>query len=1168
MTGLGNTWWGQEWIESLIRIDTNGRILRGRALARKKAVKPIRMERDWLEAKVQDTRKLPYKVSLSLVPYAREETAGFIRDISRNPLILAKLINRELPQELVAIAERNGINLFPKSIQDIRTHCSCREWTVPCKHQGAMLYALAGELDTNPYLLFKLHQLDLYDLLRNVIDTYQSHFNLSRAVLEEKKLPPFVVNEAVYDQIDFSMIPDLGRQIISLFPPKTLFFAGDFQALLSHCYRNKLKFFEKDSISAINVSSLPKVVRNSKISITLSLDGEPEFRYQYEQEEAQVIEMEDLCALLNASSAKRAASYSPHFAALYFIFHYSKRLMRQGAMLPQLLITDSQDYRVRWLPALINTNVRNVFDLLLEITPTDLCQSERVSGNGRINCRYLPPEENLKSLCAMFLDFYFKSDEPPHSYLGSANAAERNMKVVKLFFCYGVQSFDRYAERDVPNTIRLWLNRFNLIRKIFTPVLAIDEFPNYFECRILVENNELPMSPPIDLHEFLATTELRIKHMELIKDLAMLSEFLPELKSTIENGGRVVVRFDNMTTVELLEKTLPALELYGVRILLPKSLRQILRPQVSMKIRQKDKKKYLTLDDLLAFDWRVAFGDQLLTEEEFRVLSKNAGRLIRLKDSYALMTEGEMRRVIKSLSNKRDVSALHLLQSVLSDEYEGAKIEIDDKVRQEIRNLLKEEEVQLPQGLQATLRPYQKRGFNWMYKNARLGFGSVLADDMGLGKTLQVITTILKFKEEGRLEHPALVVAPATLLANWEKEIRKFAPTLTDLIYHGSGRSDNLQPANVDVVLTSYGLIRSDIDAFKRNEWTAIVLDEAQNIKNNETGQTRAIKQLKGKVKIAMSGTPVENRLSEYWSIFDFSNNGYLGTLSFFSENFAKPIELNRDRKKLDNFLKITQPFILRREKNDKTIIDDLPDKIENNRYCTLSAEQISLYNATVERILLGVQSTDGIERQAKVLTLLNALKQICNHPSQFLKQDNYTPSLSGKTEMLFHLLDNIYEAGEKTLIFSQYAEMGRILTEMIHQRYGRQPLFLSGTSSLQQREKMVEDFQNRPDADTFILSLKAGGTGLNLTAAANVIHYDLWWNPAVETQATDRAFRIGQQKNVIVYRLITKNTLEEKIDIMIQDKKELADLTVAKGESWIGNLSDKELKELIMLGS
>jgi SNF2 family DNA or RNA helicase len=1036
-----------------------------------------------------------------------------------------------------------------------------------------VIYIIANEIDKNPFLVFKLHNFDILEHLKDVetqvkTEEKQPALNFSRIALDDRKPPEFTRNEAALDMLDFSTIPELSKQIISLYPSKTLFFNGDFQALLAYYYRNKIKSVEKETLD-VDASAF-STIRNSRISVLLSPQGVPEIQYQYAHEDARTIETAGLCALLNETSIKHIYNYSPHFSALYSIFHYCKRLIRQGALLPQLVETGENAYRIRWTPALINKHVKNVFDLLLEITPTDFCRVARKSKNGKITEKYLPAEENLKVLCSLFLDFLFKSDEPPRSRLGSESAVSHNTKVAELFFCREQQVFNAFTEKEIPNSIQLWLNRFNIARKDFAPVLAIDEFPEHFECRVLVENNEHPLEPPVGLNEFLSDTSLLPKHLELIKDLAMLSEYMPELDKIIRTSGQASVRFDNLTVVEILEKTLPALELFGIRILLPKSLQQILKPQLSMKIRRKEHKSYLTLDELLAFDWRVAFGDFLVTEEEFKSLSKNAGRLIRIKDSYALMTEDEIKRVIKSLSTTRDVGSLHLLQSVLSEEFDGAKVEIDDELRKEIRKLLQEEEVALPQGLQAVLRPYQHRGFNWMYKNARLGFGSVLADDMGLGKTLQVITALLKFKEEGRLaKHPALVVAPTTLLTNWEKEIRKFAPGLTNIIYHGAGRKSGVKfTSGIDLVLTSYGIIRSDTDAFKKTEWSTIILDEAQNIKNNDTAQTKAIKQLKSKVKIAMSGTPVENRLSEYWSIFDFSNTGYLGNLSFFSEHFSKPIELNRDRKKLENFRKITQPFILRREKSDKSIISDLPDKIENNQYCTLSPEQVSLYNATVEKNLQSVESADGVERQGLILSLLSSLKQICNHPSQFLKKNDYTPSLSGKAEMLFQLLDNIYESGEKTLIFSQYAEMGSILTEMIYDRYGKKSLFLHGGCSRRQRDEMVDDFQNRPEVDTFILSLKAGGTGLNLTAAANVIHYDLWWNPAVESQATDRAFRIGQQQNVMVHRFITKNTLEEKIDAMIQDKKELANLTVSKGESWIGNLSDKDLKELVMLGS
>jgi SNF2 family DNA or RNA helicase/uncharacterized Zn finger protein len=1170
---FGNTWWGQQWLGALDRIDFSNRLPRGKSYANKGAVTSIKIKENRIEAKVQGTRKTPYKVNIIVPPYYEEHTSVFMEAIKNNPLVLAKLLNRELPQELMDIAAQTGIKIFPSSWQDIKLNCSCPDWAVPCKHLAAVIYIIANEIDKNPFLVFKLHNFDILEQLKDIelnmkTGEKQPVFNLPKTAVERKNLPEFMPDEEAFDRLDFSIIPELSKQIISLYPVKTLFFNGNFQALLTHQYKNKIKNFEKEMPEA-DVSAFQQV-RNGRISVAFQQAEIPQIQYQYAHEEEKTISLPQLCVLLNETSAKHISNYSPSFSALYYIFHYCRRLIKQGAVLPQLTETADNAFQIRWVPALINKNVKTVFDCLQQITPSDFCRIKIKSKNGKISEKFLPAEENLKSLCALFLDFFFKSKEAPKSHLGSESAVSHNTKVAELFFCPEPQYFNSFTEKEIPNSIQLWLNRFNIARKDFAPVLAIDEFESHFECRVLVESKENPLEAPKALSEFMADTSHLPVTMEVIKDLAMLAEYMPELDDVIKTSGKAIIRFNNLTVVEILQKTLPALELFGIRILLPKSLQQILKPQISIKIRAKQLKSYLSLAELLAFDWRVALGDFLMTEEEFKTLSKNAGRLVRIKDQYALMTEEEIKRIIKSLSSARDLSSLKLLQSVLSEEYDGAKVEIDSELRKEIRKLLQEEEIALPRDLQALLRPYQQRGFNWMYKNARLGFGSVLADDMGLGKTLQVITTLLKFKEEKRLEgHPALVVAPTTLLTNWEKEIQKFAPALNVSLYHGTGRTFEAKSiSEQDVLLTSYGIARGDTDKLKKIDWYAIIIDEAQNIKNSETSQAKAIKQLKGKIKIAMSGTPVENRLSEYWSIFDFSNSGYLGNLPFFNEHFAKPIELNKDRKKLENFKKITQPFILRREKSDKSIISDLPDKIENNQYCTLTPEQTSLYNETVEQSLTSVEGSDGVERQGLVLKLLSSLKQICNHPSQYLKKDNFSPALSGKTEMLFQLLDNIYESGEKALIFSQYYEMGSIMLEMIYERYGKRALFLHGGCSRKQRDEMVEDFQNRPDVDTFILSLKAGGTGLNLTAAANVIHYDLWWNPAVEAQATDRAFRIGQQKNVMVYRFITKNTLEEKIDAMMQSKKELANLTVSRGESWIGNLSDKDLKELITLGS
>ncbi|MGB3618623.1 MAG: DEAD/DEAH box helicase, partial [Catalinimonas sp.] len=473
-------------------------------------------------------------------------------------------------------------------------------------------------------------------------------------------------------------------------------------------------------------------------------------------------------------------------------------------------------------------------------------------------------------------------------------------------------------------------------------------------------------------------------------------------------------------------------------------------------------------------------------------------------------------------------------------------------------------EVATPAGLRATLRPYQTRGYAWLYRNGRLGLGSIIADDMGLGKTLQVIALLLKHREEGRLPNGALVVVPTTLLTNWQHEIDRFAPALATHLYHGPAR--HLPTDRPDVLLTTYGVARVETERLSEQPWDVLVIDEAQNIKNPTTAQTKALKRIPAHTRVAMSGTPVENRLSEYWSLMDFVNRGYLGSLKRFQCDYAYPIEVEQDQRRLDRFRRVTTPFLLRRVKSDRTIISDLPDKIETDAYCHLTAEQAALYQGVVDEIMAKVERADGIERRGLIFQLTLLLKQVCNHPSQFARRPTADPAHSGKSQRLLELLGEVHERGEKALVFTQFRQMGDLLQPMIAARHATDVRFLHGGCSRRQRDQLVKDFQNDPAVRTMILSLKAGGTGLNLTAANHVVHYDLWWNPAVEAQATDRAYRIGQRRHVLVHRLLTTGTFEEKINDMLREKRALADLAVAQGEQWIGDLSNRDLKQLFTL--
>lgn len=471
----------------------------------------------------------------------------------------------------------------------------------------------------------------------------------------------------------------------------------------------------------------------------------------------------------------------------------------------------------------------------------------------------------------------------------------------------------------------------------------------------------------------------------------------------------------------------------------------------------------------------------------------------------------------------------------------------------------------IPKELTGNLRPYQKIGYSWLVQNIKHNFGCILADDMGLGKTIQVLTTILHFKEQNPHDNnPSLIIVPPTLLSNWENEINKFTPTLSYYIYHGSNRVFPLD--DYDIILTSYGVIRLDLDMFLDKKWFICVIDEAQNIKNPNTQQTKAIKSVPAFNKIALTGTPIENKLTDYWSIFDFVNKGYLSTLDNFKAKYVFRIERLEESSTLENFKTITKPFVLRRLKTDDNIKDELPDKIVNDIYCSLTKKQILLYNAIMEGIFEDLEGKTGIERRGIILNIITGLKQACNHPAQYLHSDNPKINESGKMELLITILENILDVNEKVIIFTQYAKMGQIIQKLVSKKLKTDVLFLYGSLTQEKRINVISTFQEDENHKILVATLKTGGIGLNLTAAQNVIHYDLWWNPAIENQATDRVHRIGQEKDVMVYRFITKGTLEEVIDEISKNKLNLAEKAISNDETFITEMSNEELKEKLSL--
>jgi SNF2 family DNA or RNA helicase len=492
------------------------------------------------------------------------------------------------------------------------------------------------------------------------------------------------------------------------------------------------------------------------------------------------------------------------------------------------------------------------------------------------------------------------------------------------------------------------------------------------------------------------------------------------------------------------------------------------------------------------------------------------------------------------------------------------------KLLKQLDGRVKLDQIPVPQEFSGTLRPYQLRGYSWLSFLGRWRLGACLADDMGLGKTIQALALIQRdWHSDGK--RPVLVVCPTSVIANWGKEAQRFTPELPVMVHHGPkrarGSAFKKKAGKHAIVISSYALLHRDFDSLKQTDWAGVILDEAQNIKNPETRQSKAARSLKSDYRLALTGTPVENNVGDLWSIMEFLNPGFLGSQTQFKKKFFIPIQAGRNPQAAKRLKRITGPFILRRMKTDKSIISDLPEKMEMKVFCTLTKEQASLYAAVVKNASEGLNSAEGIGRKGIILATLSKLKQVCNHPTQFLGDNSPIPGRSGKLARLTEMLEEIIEVDDRALIFSQFAEMGGLLKRHIQETFGREVFFLYGGVPRKKRELMIESFQSdNGGPHIFILSLKAGGTGLNLTRANHVFHFDRWWNPAVENQATDRAFRIGQTRNVQVHKFLCVGTLEEKIDEMIERKKEVAASVVGTGEKWLTEFSNDQLKELFAL--
>ncbi len=673
----------------------------------------------------------------------------------------------------------------------------------------------------------------------------------------------------------------------------------------------------------------------------------------------------------------------------------------------------------------------------------------------------------------------------------------------------------------------------------------------------------------------------------LLKGLGLAAKIYQPVKASLEESQPMGCHLDPIQVYEFIRAIAWQFEDQGLGINLPQGLaaganEHRLGIKIEAEVKPK-KGERLNLKTLINYNLKLVVGQQIISEEKLNDLLSQRSPIVEVNGQWMMLQPTDVKSAQAILSNKIDPLNLSVEDALRLSSEENTviaklpvvKFETSGALAELINAINNNEAIQLikqPQGFKGELRPYQIKGASWLTFLEKWGLGACLADDMGLGKTLQLIALLLYLKEQEMLADPVLVVCPTSVVNNWEREVKKFAPSISLIVHHGDKRNKgkvfSKAVEKTDLVITSYPLVFRDASTLEGVNWQGVVLDEAQNIKNSAAKQSQAVRKLKAGFRIALTGTPVENRLSELWSILDFLNPGFLGTATFFQRRFAIPIEKYGDRESLNSLRSLVRPFILRRLKTDKTIIQDLPDKQEMNVFCGLSSEQAQIYQKLVEESLAEIESSEGIQRRGLILTLLMKLKQVCNHPAHFLKEKEIkSAARSGKLLRLEEMLAELIEEGDRALIFTQFSEWGKLLQPYLAKQLNREVIFLYGSTPQKERVKMVDRFQSDPNGPPiFILSLKAGGTGLNLTRANHVFHVDRWWNPAVENQATDRAFRIGQKQNVQVHKFISTGTLEEKINDIIESKKQLAEQTVDAGENWLTELDTNQLRNLLLL--
>ena len=920
--------------------------------------------------------------------------------------------------------------------------------------------------------------------------------------------------------------------------------------------------------------------------------------------------LELLCASMGKRTLAAGVIVSADLAYWTEVLRFTGSMVARQQFLPGLM-TDGDGHRATWDPVFIGMDAERLAGLARLMPAAARALSEPDSS--------VPPERSsiavLRQLVTTLVDYLVRTATPDASSL-----AERRRKNKPTFesvhdsWLHALRSLDGVVEGDTADLVRLaedvreWRRPIDvLVSSPFRLCFRLEEpedtartakegkkaSGDAWYVRYLLQPHDDP-SLLIPVDEAWKAEGRKVSALKgngsnvrefLLSSLGQASGICPSITASLENSDPAGYPLDAAKAHAFLTEESIALEQAGYGVMLPawwtrKGTKVRLAVQANVKSPKMQGGSGLSLETIVQFDWEVALGNQKLTLRELEALARMKETLVRVRGQWVEMNASEIQAAIDFWKKKGTEKAplRDIIQMALGARGAPQGFDFNGvKAAGWIGKLLKQldgqgafKELASPKAFSGTLRPYQVRGYSWLSFLRGWGLGACLADDMGLGKTIQTLALIQRdWQANGK--QPVLLVCPTSVVNNWQKEAARFTPGLPVLVHHGAGRKRGTgfkkEAGRHAVVVSSYGLLQRDVKLLQEVPWSGVVLDEAQNIKNPETKQAQAARSLKAGYRLALTGTPVENNVGDLWSIMEFLNPGFLGTQSEFKRNFFVPIQAERDPGAAERLRRVTGPFILRRLKTDRSIISDLPEKLEMKVFCSLTKEQASLYAAVLKETEETLESAEGIHRRGLILGTLSKLKQVCNHPAQFLGDNSSIADRSGKLTRLTEMLEEVVEVGDRALVFSQFTEMGHILRRHVQETFGREALFLHGGMLKRQRDRMVERFQDEGDGpQVFILSLKAGGTGLNLTSANHVFHFDRWWNPAVENQATDRVFRIGQGRNVQVHKFICAGTLEEKIDEMIERKKEVAEQVVGAGEGWLTELSNDDLREVLAL--